>query len=147
LADLPDVNVWLALAYEGHAYHAVASAWLAENDATQVLFCRVTQMGLLRLLTLEAVMGPDVLAQTRAWSAYDRLSSDERIAFASEPPGVENQWRRFTRERRPRPRAWTDAYLAAFAASGRHRLVTFDFGLASLRGITSLLLGGTTAAL
>jgi len=138
LADLPDVNVWLALAYEGHEHHARSRDWFDGAGSGQVSFCRVTQMGLLRLLTIGAVMGPDVLGQAGAWAAYDRLASDDRIGFAPEPAHLEPSWRRLTRASKPRPRAWTDAYLAAFAMAGRYRLVTFDSGLAALRGLNAL---------
>jgi hypothetical protein len=33
---------------------------------------RFTQLGLLRLLTNEQVMGPDVLTQRKAWQGYHR---------------------------------------------------------------------------
>jgi hypothetical protein len=54
----PDINLWVALTYEGHVHHAVAAAWFGKlpPDAT-FAFCRFTQLGLLRLLTTKAVMG------------------------------------------------------------------------------------------
>jgi hypothetical protein len=35
----PDINVWVALTYEGHVHHAAAAAWFAElrNDGHAVL--------------------------------------------------------------------------------------------------------------
>ena len=57
----PDINVWVALTYEGHAHHSNAANWFAtlSPDAT-FAFCRFTQLGLWRLLTAEAVMGDEV---------------------------------------------------------------------------------------
>ena len=47
----PDINVWVALTYEGHVHHLVAHDWLADaGDDVRLLFCRFTQLGLLRLL-------------------------------------------------------------------------------------------------
>ena len=45
----PDINVWVALTYEGHVHHAIAAEWFRTlpPDATLV-FCRFTQIGLLR---------------------------------------------------------------------------------------------------
>ncbi len=48
---LPDVNVWIALAADKHIHHSVAKRWFTNIQADQVLFCRITQLGFLRLLT------------------------------------------------------------------------------------------------
>ena len=66
----PDINVWVALTYEGHVHHRTAATWFAtlEPDAGLV-FCRLTQLGLLRLLTTEAVRGDEVMTQPQAWAA------------------------------------------------------------------------------
>ena len=67
----PDINVWVALTYEGHVHHLVAHDWLADaGDDVRLLFCRFTQLGLLRLLSAEAIMG-EVMNQRDAWGAYD----------------------------------------------------------------------------
>ena len=66
----PDINVWVALTYEGHVHHAVAAAWFADLQSNATLaFCRFTQLGLLRLLTTTAVMGDEVMTQPQAWTA------------------------------------------------------------------------------
>jgi uncharacterized protein len=79
----PDVNVWLALTYEGHVHHIAAKRWFEPlDDEVRLFFCRVTQLGLLRLLTTEAVMGgAEVLSQSAAWSAYDGWFRDDRVTF------------------------------------------------------------------
>ena len=47
----PDINVWVALTYERHVHHLLAHDWLADaSDDVRLLFCRFTQLGLLRLL-------------------------------------------------------------------------------------------------
>ena len=81
----PDVNVWLALSYQRHVHHPAAKAWFERLDENaRLCFCRFTQLGLLRLLTTDAVMGEDkVLSQAEAWRAYDRLNGDERISVVS----------------------------------------------------------------
>lgn len=127
----PDINVWVALTYEGHVHHASARRWFASlTRAVRLYFCRFTQLGLLRLLTAEAVMGRDeALTQEEAWRAYDRWLQDERVGFLDEPSGIESAFRSLTRSRRSAPKEWADAYLAAFAASARLTLVTFDRAL------------------
>lgn len=42
-------------------------------------------MGLLRLLTTEAVMREDVLSSRKAWNVYRSILEDDRIQFAPEP--------------------------------------------------------------
>ena len=58
---LPDVNVWVALAVDGHPHHAIAKRWFERLGQESLLFCRVTEMGLLRLLTNEHVMSLKVI--------------------------------------------------------------------------------------
>ena len=126
----PDINVWVALTYEGHAHHANAAEWFAtlSRDATFV-FCRFTQVGLLRLLTAEAVMSDEVMTQPQAWAAYDRWLKDPRVELVEEPAEIETRFRALTRLRQPATKDWADSYLAAFAAVGQLTLVTFDRGL------------------
>ena len=126
----PDINVWVALTYEGHAHHSNAAEWFATlpRDATFV-FCRFTQLGLLRLLTAEAVMSDEVMTQPQAWGAYDRWLQDPRVELVDEPAEIETRFRALTRRRQPATKDWADSYLAAFATVGQLTLVTFDRGL------------------
>jgi toxin-antitoxin system PIN domain toxin len=130
----PDVNVWIALTYDGHKHHRIASKWYsALGDDARVFFCRITQLGLLRLLSQVAVMGKeDVMSQAEAWRAFDLLSSDDRVAVLAEPAGLEPEFRRITGQNpMPAPKDWADSYLAAFAQAGGLTLVTFDRGFAT----------------
>ena len=123
----PDINVWVALTHAGHVHHDVASDWHAALEAdTRFHFCRFTQLGLLRLLTAEAVMGEDVLTQPEAWAVYDRWVEDDRVGFLEEPPGIDRRFRVLTRLKSASPKSWADAYLAAFAGTAQLTLVTFD---------------------
>ena len=128
----PDVNVWVALTYQGHVHHSAARGWFVSLHAdARLFFCRVTQLGLLRLLTTEALMGDEVMSQTSAWDAYDRWFEDGRVAFLAEPPAVEEAFRAMSRLRRPAAKDWADFYLAAFAAVSDLTVVTFDQALHS----------------
>jgi toxin-antitoxin system PIN domain toxin len=123
----PDINVWVALTHAGHVHHDVARDWYASLEpAVRLHFGRLTQLGFLRLLTADAVMGEDVLTQTQAWAVYDRWIEDDRVGFLDEPPGLDRQFRSLTRMRSASPKAWADAYLAAFAGAAQLTLVTFD---------------------
>ena len=136
----PDINVWVALTYEGHTHHVNAAQWFAtlSPDAT-LAFCRFTQLGLLRLLTTAAVMRDEVMTQPQAWGAYDRWLKDSRVEFVDEPSEIETRFRVLTRLRQPATKDWADSYLASFATVGQLTLVTFDRGLRS-KAKSSILL-------
>ena len=127
----PDINVWLALTYERHVHHAIARRWFEHLEAGwRLFFCRFTQLGLLRLLSSEAIMGQDgVMNQPTAWQAYDRWRADARVGFLDEPADLDPQFRALTRLGHPAPKDWADSYLAAFASVARLTVVTFDSAL------------------
>ena len=50
-ADLPDLNVWLALATHDHFHHQQALSYWEHQAAEQVLLCTVTGLDLVRLLS------------------------------------------------------------------------------------------------
>lgn len=123
----PDINVWVALTYEGHVHHRTAATWFATlKSEASLVFCRLTQLGLLRLLTTEAVMGDEVMSQPQAWTAYDQWLQDPRVDLVDEPAEIETRFRALTRLRQPATKDWADSYLAAFATAGQLTLVTFD---------------------
>jgi uncharacterized protein len=128
IISLPDVNVWIALAAEGHLHHVPARKWFAKQTAASVAFCRITQMGLFRLLTNPSVMGRGPRTIVQAWETFAQLRADRRSVFAVEPDGVEPAWRQLMTQSGVGPSSWTDAYLAAFAEAHSFALVTFDTG-------------------
>jgi toxin-antitoxin system PIN domain toxin len=141
---LADSNVWLALVLTGHSHHGTASRWFTEQARPgDILFCRGTQTALLRLLTTGAVLAPyGVLPLTNeeAWHVYDSLAADARIGFAIEPPGIEEHWKRLASRATSSPKLWMDAYLAAFAIAGGHRLVTSDAAYRQFEGLDLMVL-------
>lgn len=123
----PDINVWVALTYERHVHHTIARRWFESLEPTaRLFFCRLTQLGLLRLLSSEAVMGPEVKSQQQAWKAYDRWLEDDRVELLEEPAELEAHFRVLTRSPHAAPKEWADSYLAAFALASRLMVVTFD---------------------
>ena len=123
----PDINVWIALTHAGHVHHLVARDWFESLEPdVRFCFCRLTQLGLLRLLTAAAVMGDEAMTQPEAWAVHDRWFDDDRVVFLDEPPGLERRFRALTRLKRAAPNQWADAYLAAFAEMSQITLVTFD---------------------
>jgi toxin-antitoxin system PIN domain toxin len=136
MPHLCDVNLLLALCDEAHIHHPAACAWLESvEEPASVFLCRVTQLGLLRLLTNPALLGARACPVRRAWRVWDTLLSDERFAFQDEPPHLEKGLREFTRGFTFSPKLWQDAYLAAFAHAAGLRLVTFDRGFRKFKGL------------
>jgi uncharacterized protein len=131
---LADINVWLALAWAGHRHSAPAWTWFRSLSDGEVLFCRLTQLGLLRLLTTKAVMGEDCLTLGRAWAVYDRCLLDPKVGFRQEGADVEAIFRRASApfRRTASPKAIGDCYLVAASAALKATLVTFDHGLADV---------------
>lgn len=142
MPSLCDVNVLLALAYGRHTHHRAATSWLATvDDAGAIVVCRQTQLALLRLLSTRAMMGVDVLDAAGSWAVLDAMMSDERFAYAPEPPELEPVFRHVMRGVSVSPKVWQDAYLAAFAIAGGLTLVTFDGGFSGIAGLDLALLG------
>lgn len=132
---LVDVNAWIALVYGRHTHHDVVRRWFDELPDESALFCRLTQLAFLRLLTNRQVMGVDTVSQQEAWELYDQTLSDSRVGYISEPPNVEGMLRKLTQGTKPASAAWSDAYLAAVAAAAECTVATLDHGFPSMRGI------------
>ena len=129
---LPDVNVWVALNFDRHTHHAAVKDWYAAlPEAATLIFCRQTQLGLFRLLTTAALMGTEAATQAECWRIYDRWDATGQVAWADEPQNLDIYLRALTREPHSSPKAWMDAYLAAFAEAGNLTLVTMDRALAA----------------
>lgn len=127
----PDVNVWIALSSTRHSHHRQALQWFQGLDDTQLIFCRYTQLGYLRLLTSEAVMGRDTLTHAQAWKEYDAWLQSGVATLLEEPRRLEETFRNFSAKSKASPKEWADSYLAAFSFASGIRLVTFDRGLKS----------------
>lgn len=143
---LPDVNVWLALAVERHTHHRVARQWFRNLQDEKLAFCRLTQLGFLRLLTNKHVMQEEVMSPDEAWKAYRVLRLDRRIGYLAEPNDLSETWQAFTQGPLSSPNLWTDAYLCAFAHAARTTLVTFDAKIKIRDDVSCLLLGGSPDA-
>lgn len=122
---LVDTGVWLAAVWGRHVHHPVAATWFGK-EADDIALCRVTQMGLLRLLSNPAIMGDDALDRSQAWRTYDQLWADERVLWADEPAELDAVWRAISARADKSHNLWTDDYLAAFAQASGATLTTLD---------------------
>jgi toxin-antitoxin system PIN domain toxin len=128
------MNVWLALSWGSDRHSPTAWDWFLSLKNEEPLYCRITQVGLLRLLTTSAVMGDDCLTVRRAWGVYDQWLRDPRVDFRREPPEMDELFRHASApfSTKAAPKALGDCYLLAISQGLQARLVTFDGGLANL---------------
>jgi len=133
--DLPDINVWLALAVQEHPHHSAARRYWDDTQATlapQPLptatfwFCRTTMLGLVRLLCQPKVVGEGALTLAAAFALYQQFRKLPVVGLLTEPADCEFSLQALVTARTMPPRLWTDAWLAALAQSSGLRLVTFD---------------------
>jgi toxin-antitoxin system PIN domain toxin len=135
--SIPDINVWLALAAPEHPHNSLADRWWRQHDGP-IGFARLSQLGLLRLMTTAAAMDGKPLTIAEAWHVYDRFYDDDRVTFVAEPSEVEKEFRERAVGRIASPKIWADAWLLAVAEAAGGVLVTFDKAL-SPRGAHCLL--------
>jgi len=141
---LADVNLWLATLVQQHPHHRGALDWWRRQvlpNGHEVLFCRVTQLGLLRLLSDETVMGTSRRTPAQAWRDYERLLEQGPVGYLEEPRHVDGSLRDHTVGRDASAGLWTDAYLAAIAQEAGVPLATFDRGFRRFAGLRLYLLG------
>jgi len=136
--SFPDINVWLALAAPEHVHHLAANDWWQREEG-QIAFMRITQLGLLRLVTTAAAMDGKPLSMREAWRVYDGFFKDDRVVWVAEPADVEKEFRKSAGVRGSSPKLWSDAWLAAFSHCAGGVVVTFDHALAARTGNTVLL--------
>ena len=75
---LVDVGVLVAAVWGRHVRHPVAAGWFGK-EADDIVPCRVTQMGLLRLLSNPAIMRDDAARDDRSHKLW---TDDYLAAFA-----------------------------------------------------------------
>ncbi len=81
--DLPDLNVWLALAWPDHSHHHQALHYWEQQAAEQVLFCTVTALGLVRLVCQPKLMGAAVKTSVEASALLDAFCQQPGVSMAS----------------------------------------------------------------
>lgn len=136
--DLPDLNLWLALTDADHQHHGIARKYWEDQAATRLGFCRVTMLGLLRLLTNRTVMAGRPFTASEAWSAYRTYVELPEVVFLDETTGTAHQFAVWTDTASFPRTSWTDAWLAALALTAEARLVSFDNDFRAFDGLDFL---------
>ena len=79
---LIDINVWLAMSWGQHPHNEVATRWYKSLGPCKLLFCRLTMLGYLRLLTNQQVMGDRTSSLEAALEMFDKWMQDARVELA-----------------------------------------------------------------
>jgi uncharacterized protein len=162
--DLPDVNVWLALAQADHPHRAVAKVYWhaaikysrhkeasesAVRQEQKLYFCRTTMLGLVRVLCQSRRAKGQQVEMHQAMAAYQRFMDIEVVALLQEPwLGVDATLTTLLNVHPTLPlRTATDVYLAALAQTTGLRLVSFDRDYLRFEGLDCLILDGKLSAL
>jgi uncharacterized protein len=140
MPDLLDASVWVPLSAPDHVHHARALRYWEHEAGDEIAFCRITALALLRHLTNPRILGPAALDGAAAWKAVKLWLSVPGVRMLPEPTALDEWLERWSVALDPRGGAWTDAYLAAFAAAGGYRLVTFDGDFRRYTGLSLLQL-------
>lgn len=140
MSDLLDANVWVALTNPDHIHHPRAQQYWDAEVSTRMLFCRLTSLALLRILTNRAVMKDRLHTGPEAWLALEQWLDDPMIEMVNEPYALTDSLAMLATRFEFRAGDWTDAYLAAFASAGGYRLVTFDAGFKRFPALDVLVL-------
>ena len=134
--DLPDLNVWLALADPDHEHHSRAESYWNHESANNMAFCRVTMLGILRLLTNRSIMRNNPFTPVQAWRTYRAFMALPEIVFLEETHVTEPRMASWSDTLGFSPQCWTDAWLAALALSHGARVVSFDTDFTSFQGLS-----------
>ena len=140
--DLPDLNVWLALAYPDHSHHRQALHYWEQQAAEQVLFCTVTALGLVRLVCQPKLMGAAVKTAGEASALLEAFCMQPGVSMAIPEQGGWDVFHQLLRSAEVPARLCTDAYLAAVAIANGWRLVSFDRDFERFEGLERLALPG-----
>ena len=129
-AALFDSNVWLALTFDQHPFHETARTAFRECKAkSPAAFCGATEQSFLRLAStpaVHAIYGSAGLNNHDVIGFLGDFHKLSHVIFAEEPATTRNFWISLADRQTASPKVWMDAYLAAFAISGKLCLVTFD---------------------
>src|SRR5260370_36174331 len=124
MIHLLDVNALLALAWENHEHHAIATRWL--RSVNSFATCPITQSGFVRLSANPALGFAN--GTEDAFASLDSMLADERHEFW--PDDLSFTESEIRRDLIKSHAQITDKYLAALSRRHERCLATFDESLA-----------------
>ncbi|MES2660516.1 MAG: TA system VapC family ribonuclease toxin [Verrucomicrobiota bacterium] len=127
---LIDSNIWLAIAFDRHGNHDAAQEMIGKTTPEfPACFCRATEQSVVRLLStaaIQALYESPGITNEGAIRLLSEWQSEPNVTCIDEPADTRDLWLRLANRNTASPKLWMDAYLAAFAISGKLRLVTND---------------------
>jgi len=138
--DIPDVNVWLALAAPDHVHHARAKLWLESEAATSIGFCQPTVLGTLRLLCNPIVMGGRAVSFESAWAGLEGFLAMEGVRLLAEPQNLLGTLKAIHLKGGGAGKHVTDLAIASYAMGYGARVVSFDRVFKNMGGVASIIL-------
>lgn len=139
-ADLPDLNVWLALVWPLHPQHLRARHYWEQEAADRVLFCTATALGLVRLLSSTGLMGDGALSTVAAGALLEQFCQQPGVGLGGESTDGWEVFQALLRKGNVAPDQVVNAHLAAAAIVNGWRLVTLDGGFDQFLGLKLLRL-------
>jgi toxin-antitoxin system PIN domain toxin len=140
--DLPDLNLWLALAWSGHRHHATACRYWEGQAADTIVFTTVTALGLVRLLSQPRAMGEAVLSLGQASAVQAAFLEQPGVRLVDDAAASWPVFRQLLSRGTWPARLCTDVHLAAIAIAEGWRLVSFDQDFGRFTGLSWLPLAG-----
>src|SRR5262249_49752088 len=112
-------------------HHRTAVEWLDMLSEERLYFCRLTQLGFLRLMTQPTVMRDEARTQAEAWADYDAFLGDARILFHPKPDDqrLPSALGPLLSAGRSPPLPYPDAFLAPLPEAVGLQLVPFHHAL------------------
>jgi toxin-antitoxin system PIN domain toxin len=131
-AYLLDVNVLIALGWQGHPDHVRAQAWFAEHHATGWATCPFTQAAFVRIVSNPA-FSSDSVSPREAISLLTVNLNHATHQFWADNISLRDALRHFE-ERLVGHQQITDAYLLGLAIHKKGKLATLDQSVLELFG-------------
>jgi toxin-antitoxin system PIN domain toxin len=120
---LLDVSFLVALGWDTHQFHELASRWFDKNRHLGWATCAVTQLGFIRLSSQPAIFKEFARSPGQARALLEAFTSEKDHAYFADLPPVTSC---AELARIGGPSKVTDAYLVSVARHYRARFVTFD---------------------
>ena len=129
---LLDVNVLIALGWNGHPDHSAAQAWFARNNSKGWATCPFTQAAFVRIVSNPA-FSSDAVSPSEALNLLTTNLNHPRHQFWTDNLSLRDAIRRFE-DRLVGHQQITDAYLLGLAIQKKGKLATLDQSIVALLG-------------
>jgi len=138
VADLLDINVWVAISNPKHSSFNVAVKYWRTQADENLVFCRVTALGFVRVSSQSRAFADGAFSPQEAWTKYTAWIKSKGVTLQADPENLDIYLGQWLASGIVTNRIFMDAYLAAFAVAAGHRLVSFDNDFHRFEGLNFL---------